>query len=365
MKFKIFDKKRYKDSFKLLNFSLAGKIGVGSISGIALAIMIGGKGSIFWIWVSSIILGVLTYGETKLGLLFGPPEEYIRDELNNKRLSKIYSLIIIILYLVAFILIQSNTIFISIESTFNVDKNILLIFISILIFVSINNDVDRISNIVSYLVPIMGIIYILIGLIVIINNINLIGSVFAEILKDSFSIRSLSSLPLIIGFERSIFCNEAGMGTTSMVVSLSKSKDYKQETSIQVLGTYFISLIICTISAFIILTTNYKSINITNINGIEIISYAFNYHFNEIGPIILSIITFLFAYSTIITSYYYGKINLKKDALSKIIVIIMVLTSTFISSNNIWLIVDILSSVATLINVYAIFRLRKHLRSRT
>ena len=356
-------RKNDNNSLKLLNLSLAGKIGVGSISGIAIAIIVGGKGALLWVWLSSIVLSIITYSETILGIKYGSPKEYMRNQLKNKKLSNIYSILIIIIYLVAFILIQSNTIIISFESTFNVDKIFIIVFLLLIIFLSINKDVNRISNIVSLIVPVMGFIYIIIGFIVIINHSNVIPSILADILRDSFSFKSISTIPIIIGFERSIFCNEAGMGTTSMIASLSKNKDYKVDTAIQVLGTYFISLVVCTISAFIILTTNYELFDINNINGIEIVTYAFYYHFDNIGPIILSLITFLFAYSTIITSYYYGKINLKRDTLSKFIVIIMVLVSTIIEPNHIWQFIDILISLVIIINLVSIFKLRKKLRS--
>lgn len=356
-------RKNDNNSLKLLNLSLAGKIGVGSISGIAIAIIVGGKGALLYVWLSSIVLSIITYSETILGIKYGSPKEYMRYQLKNKKLSNIYSILIIIIYLVAFILIQSNTIIISFESTFNVDKIFIIVFLLLIIFLSINKDVNRISNIVSLIVPVMGFIYIIIGFIVIINHSNVIPSIIADILRDSFSFKSISTIPIIIGFERAIFCNEAGMGTTSMIASLSKNKDYKVDTAIQVLGTYFISLVVCTISAFIILTTNYELFDINNINGIEIVTYAFYYHFDNIGPIILSLITFLFAYSTIITSYYYGKINLKRDTLSKFIVIIMVLVSTIIEPNRIWQFIDILISLVTIINLVSIFKLRKKLRS--
>lgn len=356
-------KKNDNNSLKLLNLSLAGKIGVGSISGIAIAIIVGGKGALLWVWLSSIVLSIITYSETILGIKYGSPKEYMRYQLKNKKLSNIYSILIIIIYLVAFILIQSNTIIISFESTFNVDKIFIIVFLLLIIFLSINKDVNRISNIVSLIVPVMGFIYTIIGFIVIINHSNVIPSIIADILRDSFSFKSISTIPIIIGFERAIFCNEAGMGTTSMIASLSKNKDYKVDTAIQVLGTYFISLVVCTISAFIILTTNYELFDINNINGIEIVTYAFYYHFDNIGPIILSLITFLFAYSTIITSYYYGKINLKRDTHSKFIVIIMVLVSTIIEPNRIWQFIDILISLVTIINLVSIFKLRKKLRS--
>ncbi|MBR4671714.1 MAG: sodium:alanine symporter family protein [Bacilli bacterium] len=352
-----------KNAFKLLNVSLAGKIGVGSISGIAISILIGGKGTIFWIWISSIILGIITYSEAKLGATIGSPKKYIKENLNKKRLSKLYSILIVFIYLISFILIQSNTIIISLQHTFHFNRLLILIFLIIIVIISINKDIERISNIVSIIVPIMGFLYIVIGLIVILNNIVMIPTIIKDILKESISIKSLISLPIIVGFQRAIFSTEAGTGTTSTLLSISKSKA-KEEITMQVIGTYFITLVICTISAFIILTSNYDSLNITNINGIEIVIYAFNYHFKEIGIIILSIITFLFAYSTIITSYFYAKenINTNNKTMVKIIVIIILILSNFVNPNIIWTLTDILSSLVTLINVYAIIKLRRYLR---
>ena len=352
-----------KNAFKLLNVSLAGKIGVGSISGIAIAILIGGKGTILWIWISSIVLGVITYSEAKLGATIGSPKTYLKEKLKSNKFSKAYSILIVLIYLISFILIQSNTIIISLEYTFRLNRLLILIILIIIVLFSINKDIDRISNIVSIIVPIMGILYIAIGMVVILNNINIIPIIIKDILKESMSIKSLTMLPIIVGFERAIFSTEAGMGTTSTLLSISKN-DSDQEITMQVLGTYFITLIICTISAFIILTSNYESLNITNINGIEIVIYAFNYHFKEFGIIILSIITFLFAYSTIITSYFYAKenINTNNKTIVKIIVIIILILSNFIYPSIIWTLTDILSSLVTLINVYAIIKLRRYLR---
>ncbi len=352
------------NSFKMLNVSLAGKIGVGSISGIAVAIMVGGKGTILWIWLSSIVLGVITYSEAKLGTSLGSPQTYLKEKINSNALSKIYSFLIVLIYLISFILIQSNTIIISLENTFNLNRIIILIFLIFIVIISINKDIERISNIVSFIVPIMGLIYIIIGIIVITNNISLLPNLFIDIFEESIKFKSLATIPMIIGFERAIFSTEAGMGTTSTLLSISKSKNHDKEITTQVLGTYFITLVISTISAFIILTTNYNELNITNINGIEIVIYAFNYHFKEFGIIILSIITFLFAYSTIITSYFYAKenINTNNKTIIKIIVIIILILSNFIYPNIIWTLSDILSSLVTLINVYAIIKLRKYLR---
>ena len=78
-------RKNDNNSLKLLNLSLAGKIGVGSISGIAIAIIVGGKGALLWVWLSSIVLSIITYSETILGIKYGSPKEYMRYQLKNKK----------------------------------------------------------------------------------------------------------------------------------------------------------------------------------------------------------------------------------------------------------------------------------------
>lgn len=375
-KVKLFDRKRHNDSIKLLNLTLASKIGVGSISGIAISIIIGGKGTIFWIWVSSILLSIMTYLETKTGIQYrekigkdviGGPIVYIKKEISNK-LSLLYCFLIIFTYFFAFVLIQSNTIIAAFKDVFFInEKTLLLIFIPI-IYLSISKGINAISKTVSLIVPVMGVLYIIIGIIVIYNNIDLIPNLLLDILKDSISIRSITTIPLIIGFQRSIFSNETGMGSTSMVVALSSSTECKKEAYIQLIGMYFITLVITTISALIILTTDYETLGITNLNGIEIINYAVTYHFGSFGIYLSLLIITLFAYSTIITCYYYGDICLKylfknkRINFSKIIVIIVIILSAYIRTENIWAIVDIATSLSTLINVYAIAKIKDKLK---
>lgn len=370
------DKRDVSNSLKLLNLTLAGKIGVGSISGIAISIIIGGPGTIFWIWFSTIILSVLSYLETKTGIKYrkkinneyiGGPQVYIKDVLKKKKLANFYALLIIFTFLFAFILIQSNTIIYSLKYIFPYSKNAIMFFLLFTVVFSIRKGITGISKIVNFLVPIMGLIYVLIGLYVIISNIELIPNILINIIKDSFQIKSLLTMPLIVGFQRSIFSNELGMGSTSMVVALSNSNDYYRESKNQLIGMYFITLIVCTISAFIILTTNYQQLMIKNINGIEIINYAFNYHFGEYGMFLSNLVVVLFAFSTIVTSYFYGDCCIKylfknkKNTFVKIIVIIVIVLSAYISTENIWALVDIATALTTIINLYALYKMRKEL----
>lgn len=370
--------KKGNNAFHILNLTLAGKIGVGSISGIALCIFKGGIGSIFWLWISALILASLTYVETKLGTKYrtstnngfiGGPSLYIENGLKKQTLAKIYSILIILTYIVAFISIQSNTIVISVQNSFHLNKAVIVLILSIITFLSIYKGINTISKITNFLVPIMGSLYILIGIIIIINNFDASLNLLKEIVGCALSKDGLKKsilIPIIIGIERGIFSNEAGIGTTAMISSLSNETNSDSLASLQIVGTFFTSLIICTITALIILTSNYQNFLTANMNGIELVSMSLNEHFGTMGSNILTIIIFLFAFSTIVTSYYYGELNLKYlfksnnlDTLLKIIVIIIIVYSSFTSPSLLWNIVDIFVALISIINIYAILKLKK------
>ena len=131
------------------------------------------------------------------------------------------------------------------------------------------------------------------------------------------------------------------------------------------IGIYITSLIICTSSAFIILTSDYQTFNISDINGIELSIYAFRYHLGTFGVYILMISIILFSLSTILTGYYNGESNLKflfpkliKTKLLKITTLFMIMAGCIIPSNIIWDLVDILVILLSFINIYAIFLLK-------
>ena len=363
------------NTLKLLSLTLAGKIGVGSIAGIALCIFQGGKATIFWLWISSIILASLTYVETKLSIKYrskennryvGGPSFYIEKGLNNKKLAKAYAFLIILAYVLAFISVQTNTIVKQMEMTFNFSKLSIAIFLVVITYFSLKKGVDSTSNLTAFLVPVMGGIYICIGIYVITNNFDQTLVVLKEIVTEAFDIEGLKGailIPIIIGIERGVFSSESGIGTTAMITALSNNNDVEKEAKLQVLATFFTSLVICTITALIILTTSYQNINFTDINGIEVVTYAFYKHLGPIGIIILTIVIFLFAFSTIVTCFYYGEASLKyltskNTNYLKWIIIAIMIYSSFSSPVVIWNITDIIIAMIAIINVYTMYKLK-------
>ena len=368
--------------FESLMMVLAGRIGVGSIAGIAISIYYGGVGSIFWMWVSSLLATSLTFVEIILGMIYqkkdtnsiskGGPSYYIKYGLNNKLLGNIYAVIIILTDIFGFISIQTNTITHSIQEIINIDSKIIGVVLSILVIIIIIGGVKRIANFSSKMVPTMTLLYLFICLIIIIINIDKLPNIFLTILKSAFEFKSISGGILgsmIIGIQRGIFSNEAGIGTGAIASAATKTSSRKEKLAqgyTQMLGVYITTFLICTSTALILLTTNTTNLNINNLNGIEIVQYAFTNHLGSIGNYFVFIIIFLFAFTTILSSYYNGESSLKyfienpKNILKvlKILTCISIILGAVSKSNIIWNFIDIFVGVLAIINIYALIKLK-------
>ncbi len=361
---------------KTLFLTLAGRIGVGSIAGVALAIYIGGPGTIFWMWVIALVSGVLAYMETLLAIKYkkqdgeesvGGPSYYLKYGLNKKKLAVIYSSIVIFAYLIGFIPIQSNTIVKSMDMVFNNNHVVVGIIIAFLSFLVIKGGIKKISKVTDKLIPFMTILYIGMAIFVVITHIDKFPVIIGEIISQAFELKPFLSgfiVTVLIGVQRGIFSNESGIGLGAVAASASNSKNGCQSGYIQVLGVYITTILICTATAFMILIFDYKDVIINNPNGIELTSLAFNYHFGNVGNILLALCILMFSFSTILTGYYYCESSLKFlfKKVNKTLLIVLTPLSVFIgtvtSPTLIWEIIDILVAFLALINIYALVKLK-------
>ena len=362
-----------------LSINLAAKIGVGSLSGSALLIFIGGYGTVFWMWIITLITGIIAYIEGYLGVkyqrinkfneLVGGPSFYLEKVTKLKLIPLLYSLLIIISYIFGFITIQSNTIVKSVNYVFDINKYIILIILVLLSGFIIFKGIKKIATFSAKIVPLMGIIYIILGIYIIIINVELIPSMLLNIVKSAFNFKSFFSgfiASLIIGVQRGIFATEIGLGTSAISASLTNDEASKQGY-VQLFGIYFTSFVICTITAFIIISAKINVGNYININGIELVIDAFVYHLGGVGTLLFVIITILFAFSTIVSGYCFGElaldyvmedVNKKSINVFKVLTIILIFAGGLISPNILWNLIDILIALLTIINLYAIYLLR-------
>lgn len=364
--------------FKTLMLTLAARIGVGSLAGIALAIYIGGPGTIFWLWISTVIVVPNAYVESFLAVLFhekrngknvGGPSYYIDKGLKNKKLAKLYAFLVLITYIFGFLTIQSNTIAKSFQNFNNSNPFVIGLIVCVITGIIIFKGAKSIINISSKIMPFIGIVFIVVSGYIMIINIEKLPQIIYLVIKEAFNIKSLGIgiiTPFIIGFQRGIFSNEAGVGTGAIAAATVDNNDAKGQGMIQILGIYFTSLVLCTLTAFIILLSDYSAIIFQNINGIELTQYALRYHLGSFGDIILLVTIFVFAFSTIISGYYYGEssidyLNNNKNTCHyglKILTIMLLLIGSITKPNILWDFVDIGLAIMSLINIYAILKLK-------
>ena len=357
-------------SFGILMTSLAGRIGVGSIAGVCLSIYVGGVGSIFWMWVSTFFCCVITYCEVVLGIKYkshyGGPAYYIRDGLGNRFLGGLYSVLIIVCYIGCFLCIQSNTITRSLISLFSFSPYVIGLCISVVTFFCIYGGFKSIVGVCNMVVPFMCLVYIGSSILVLFFHYDMIFSIFLNVIKSAFDLRSFTGgfIPMVIvGLQRGVFSNEAGIGTSSIVASVGS--DFRVQGFVQMFGVYFTSFIICSATAIIVLFCDYSGFDLSSINGIELAGYAFRYHFGNIGSYILVISVVLFSFSTIITGYYYGECGLNYFSVDKLFVyvlrfvtLVILFFGCVLPSSLIWGFVDIIVGILIIVNLYAIFKLR-------
>lgn len=358
-----------------LIMALSSKIGVGSLSGTALCIYYGGIGSIFWVFLSTFFLSIITYIENALAIIYkdkdehnpkSGPQYYITKGLNKKILSIVYSFLVLISYTFLFTSIQSNTITTLTKDIYGINRMTISLIIAIISGLIIVKGIKGISNMCNRIFPIMMTIFIFVGLFIIIKNINLVPGITKQIIKDAFNQNSAQAgilYTLIIAIQKTVFANESGVGTSAIISGSTQSNDYLYQAKTGLIQTYFINFIVLGITSFIIITAGVTNLNV--INGIELTKASFLYHLGTPGEFILLFILTLFSFSTIITIYCYGESsltfitknkNLKK--LLKIFTIVSIFFGGIIKATAIWSLIDIFIAILTIINMYAIYKLK-------
>ena len=365
--------------FKTLTLALAARIGVGSLAGIALGIYKGGVGVVFWIWLSSFITLPNSFVESTLAVMFherdgdyyiGGPAYYINKGLGLRKMSYVYAAIIFLCYIGGFLAVQSNTIATSVKTYLDISPYITGLIVAGISYLIISKGLKRIANFTSFLVPLMGLAYMVVAIVIIVIKIDMIPGILSNIFHEAFNFKAfgwgiISSI--IIGVQRGIFSSEAGMGTGA-VASGTSDTDYPcKQGYIQMLGVYFTTFIICTSTVFVILTSKININSFTNPNGIEITLNALNNHMGNFGTTMLIFAILSFAFSTIISGYYYGESNLKyldkktnkrSINLLNIVVVLILFYGAIASPNFLWNTVDIGAGLLAIINCFSIFMLR-------
>ena len=317
-------------TWQSLATAIAGQVGTGNIAGPATAIMAGGPGAIFWMWVSA-FLGMSTIFSEAVaaqkykvtledGRVNGGPAYYIKAAFKGKLgsgLANAFSIFLIIGFGLAAALLQGNTISESFAASFNIPPIAIGIVMSILTLLVVVGGVQRIASFVTACVPVMSLIYIVAGLIVIVVNIDQLIPAIKMIFVGAFNPQAVAGGMFGIGVKeamrygiaRGLLSNEAGTGSTPHAHAVAKVKHPCDQGIVAMMSVFIDTFIILNITVLIILTSgSYTS----GQDGIVLTQIAFNEVFGNVGGIIISICIFFFCFSTIIAGYFYGESNVLK-----------------------------------------------------
>lgn len=362
--------------FQAFCISTASRVGVGNIAGIAIAIVVGGPGAIFWMWVMAILGSATGFVESTLAQIYkvprkeggfrGGPAYYIKNALNNKVLAVLFVLLICSTYGLIFNSVQANTITLSLQGAFGFDRTAVGIVVSVMTAMVIFGGINRIAKVSEWLVPVMAGIYLLIAFYVVVVNISLVPQVLYDIVTSAFSLNAAfgggMGLAMLTGIKRGLFSNEAGMGSVPNAAATATTKHPVTQGLIQALGVFVDTLLVCTASAFIVMLS--KDYMGTGLSGIELVQYALVQHIGAWSSIFLAMMIFMFAFSSIIGNYYYGEINIafmfeSKTALNifRLFVVLMVMFGSVAKVSLVWNLADLFMAMMAITNLAAISRL--------
>ncbi len=313
-------------SFEALTSAIAATVGMGNISGVAVAISMGGPGTIFWMWVSAIVgmatkffegsLTIMYKGKDSAGEVQGGPMYMITEGLGKKW--KPFAIFFSIFGLIGTLcLMQANqltealvTVFVlpmGIESTFFV-KFVIGILICLIVSVVVLGGIQRISKVSAKLVPAMVAFYFLLVAYIIITNLPVVPDVFASIFSQAFEFKAglggLAGSAIVIGARRAAFVNEAGVGTASMMHGASKNTEPIREGLVAMIGPSIDSGLVCTLTALAILING--QYEVTQLQGIQMALNSFQLSIPGVGHYLLMLMAIVFAFSTMFSYSYYG-----------------------------------------------------------
>lgn len=373
-------------SFQALSTAVAAQLGTGSVGGVASAIMVGGPGAVFWMWISG-ILGMSTifaeailaqvFRQEKDGEIYGGPAYYISQGIKNKKIAKFLSIFFAIFLILALgfagNMVQSNSIALSMKQGFGINPAYTGIVLAVLVSMIVMGGVQRISKIAELIVPVMAAIFILSGLIILFMFRQNILPVIKTIFESAFSSSAVFGgavgisiqTAIKMGLSRGLFANEAGMGSTPHAHAVA-NVDKPADQGLSAIFGVLVGIIICTVTAFIILLTDAHIFSHANgLDSVAVTQKGFEIAFGKPGTIFLAISLFFFAFSTIVGWYYFGESNIvylfgnRAVLIYRLLVIIAVIVGTVVSVDLVWVLSDTFNALMVIPNVIGLVLLSK------
>lgn len=309
--------------FQAVATAMAGTIGTGSITGIATALVSGGPGAIFWMWISALLGMVTKYSEIILSLHFrekndeglwvGGPMYYIQNGLGLKWLAILFAVFAALTCFGTGNATQANSISVALDATLGINPVITAIVLTLIVGAVILGGIRRIASVNEKLVPFMAVFYVIVAFVALFLNIDKVPGAFAQIFEEAFNFQAAAGgaagygimVAMRFGFARGVFSNEAGLGSAPIAHAASSNKNPVDQGIWGMFEVFFTTIIICTLTALVILTTGVM--DTTDYIGSALSIAAYNTVIPGIGGVGVTLATVLFATSTTLGWAYYGE----------------------------------------------------------
>lgn len=386
-------------SFQALTTAVAAQVGTGNIVGACGAILIGGPGAIFWMWIIAFFGMATIYSEAVLaqktrvvhedGSVSGGPVYYIREAFKGKFgkfLAAFFAVAITLALGFMGTMVQSNSISEACNTAFGIPTWIVGVVLCIIAAVIFIGGVQRLASVTEKLVPVMAVLYIIGGLAVIIIRIKYVPATFALIFKSAFNptavigggIGYALKTAMSQGAKRGLFSNEAGMGSTPHAHALANVRDPHEQGVVAMIGVFIDTFVVLTMTALVVISTLFteggvlygkvlssdvlSELGVSKTNAAQ---FAFGSAFgsNTFGNMFIAICLLFFAFSTIISWNLFGKINVnylfgkKSTTAYSVIAVLFIFLGSILSNDLVWELTDMFNNIMVIPNVLALFAL--------
>lgn len=365
-------------AFQAFTLSAASRVGVGNIAGVGTAIVIGGPGAVFWMWLMAFVGGATSLGESALAQLFktrtkdrafrGGPAYYIERGLGSRKMAVLFAILLIACFPFAFNSLQANTLSQTIVAIVPEQAQgwvpylvgaVVVILAALVIF----GGVHRIASVSQTAIPVVAFAYLMIGIIIVGMNWENVPAAFGSIFTEAWGTTQVAgaTLGIIImtGVKRGMFSNEAGMGSVPNASATAAVTHPVKQGLVQTLGVYFDTWLVCSITAAIILVSA-PDLS-TAERGVYLTQTALADALGSWTGVLLAVIIFLLAFTSVLGNYYYGESNLEFITSNKYavpVLRVLVLAAAFVGSilgaDLIWNIADGIMGLMAFVNLIAI-----------
>ena len=373
------DGKKAISSFQAFAISAASRVGTGNIVGVATAIALGGPGAVFWMWAMALLVGSAAFVESTLAQLFkvrdragfrGGPAYYMQFGLGARWMGLLFAVVITVTFGFIFNSVQTNSIADAIAGSVEVAGLTAAPWLSwlvglglvVLTAVVIFGGVRRIAHVAQLLVPFMALLYLLLGIAVVALNTGEIPRVFSDIVQSAFGVREFVAggigAAIVQGMRRGMFSNEAGLGSAPNAAATAAVSHPVKQGLVQTLGVYFDTLLVCSVTAFIVLVADPAY---GTREGASLTQASLEANLGGWSVHALTVILFLLAFTSVLGNYYYGESNLKFMSASpavltgfRSLVLVMVFLGAVAPLDIVWTMADVFQGVMATINLIAL-----------